>query len=92
MAVQRFSLALQRFAATQGKAQLYHETITWAYIFLIRERLARAGKTMRWEEFAGDNADLLIWKGGVLARYYRDETLASDLARRVFVFPDKFSS
>jgi hypothetical protein len=42
-ALQRFSAALQRFAAAQGKAQLYHETITWAYLLLIRERIARTG-------------------------------------------------
>jgi hypothetical protein len=42
-----------------------------------------------WEEFAERNADLLVWKGGVLEQYYRDATLWSDLARAVFVFPDK---
>jgi hypothetical protein len=42
-----------------------------------------------WGEFAQRNADLLIWKGGILSRYYCDGTLKSDLARRVFVLPDK---
>jgi hypothetical protein len=32
-ALGKFSAALQRFAAAQGKAQRYHETITWAYCF-----------------------------------------------------------
>jgi hypothetical protein len=31
---------------------------------------------------------LLTWKNGILSRYYRAETLASDLARAVFLFPD----
>ncbi|HEY6302782.1 MAG TPA: hypothetical protein VIX14_06910 [Terriglobales bacterium] len=88
-ALEKFSAALQRFAAAQGKAQLYHETITWAYLLLIRERLARADCTQTWEEFAGRNADLLIWRGGVLATLYRQETLDSDLARRTFVLPDR---
>ena len=48
-ALERFSDALKRFAAAQGKAQLYHETITWAYQLLIRERIARAGHTQTWE-------------------------------------------
>src|SRR5271167_2961620 len=60
-ALQRFSDALQRFAAAQGKAQRYHETITWAYLLLIRERMARAGDDQIWEEFAERNADLLVW-------------------------------
>lgn len=88
-ALERFSEALKRFAAAQGKAQLYHETITWAYLLLIRERMARAGGTQSWEEFAAQNADLLVWKGGVLGSLYRQETLDSDLARRTFVLPDQ---
>lgn len=83
-----FSKSLQRFAQVHGKPQLYHETITWAYVLLIRERMARAGKNQSWEEFARSNPDLLVWKNGILTRYYRAETLASDLARAVFVLPD----
>jgi hypothetical protein len=89
-ALHAFSSALQRFAAAHGKSKLYHETITWAYIFLIRERMARAARTQNWEEFAEGNPDLLTWKGGVLDRFYREETLRSDLARGIFIFPDKY--
>jgi hypothetical protein len=88
-ALEKFSAALQRFAAAQGKASRYHETITWAYLLLIRERIARAGRLQAWEEFAIRNSDLLIWKGGVLGTLYRAETLDSDLARRIFVLPDR---
>jgi hypothetical protein len=91
-ALQVFSEALQRFATAHGKPQLYHETITWAYILLIRERMARAGRREDWEEFARHNADLLRWKNGVLQQYYRKETLTSDLARSTFVFPDRCAS
>jgi hypothetical protein len=87
-AVERFSAALKRFAISKGKPNLYHETITWAYLFLIRERIARSGRTQSWEEFAERNPDLLTWKGGVLATLYRQETLDSDLARHNFVLPD----
>ena len=88
-ALQRFSTALKRFAAARGKSQLYHETITHAYFFLIRERIVRSAAAS-WEEFAHANPDLLIWKDGILSRYYSDVTLKSDLARTVFVFPDRF--
>lgn len=88
-AIGRFSAALKRFARAQGKPQLYHETITWACLVMIRERWARAGGGQRWEEFAGENPDLLIWKGGVLAALYREETLESDFARHTFVLPDR---
>ena len=88
-ALQTFSAALQRFAAAHGKSKLYHETITWAYMFLIQERMARAGRKQNWDEFAESNAGLLAWKGSVLTRFYSEQTLRSDLAREIFVFPDK---
>mgnify|MGYP001496571667 CR=1 FL=1 len=64
------------------------ETITHAYFFLIRERMARF-PTVDWDEFSRRNSDLLTWKDGILTRYYEEATLKSDLARTVFVFPDK---
>ncbi len=88
-ALERFTGALKRFASANGKPQLYNETITCAYFFLIRERVARHG-VRDWQEFARLNPDLLIWRDGILSRYYREATLRSDLARNVFVFPDRF--
>jgi hypothetical protein len=87
-ALKKFADALKRFAAARGKTQLYNETVTFAYLFLIRERMARC-EGADWEEFARRNSDLLIWKNGILSRYYHECTLQSDLARRVFVLPDK---
>jgi len=87
-ALEKFASALKRFAAARGKTQLYNETITCAYFFLIRERMALC-QGVDWEEFARENPDLLTWKDGVLNRYYREATLKSDLARKVFVLPDK---
>jgi hypothetical protein len=89
-ALARFSDALKHFALAHGKANLYHETITWAYILLIRERMARGVVGVQtWNEFAALNPDLLIWKGGVLSKLYRPETLDSEFARHTFVFPDR---
>jgi len=87
-ALEKFSSALKRFATARGKPQLYNETITCAYFFLIRERMG-AGEFKTWEDFAHRNPDLLIWKGGILNLYYCEHTLASDLAREVFILPDK---
>ena len=89
-ALEKFSSALKRFAAARGKTQLYNETITCAYFFLIHERMARS-ECAEWEEFSHHNPDLLIWKDGMLSRYYKEATLKSDLARTVFLFPDKCS-
>ena len=88
-ALERFASALRRFATAKGKTGLYHETITWAYLLLINERMERGGRARCWEEFAAENPDLLTWRPSVLDAYYRPETLGSDLARRVFVLPDR---
>jgi hypothetical protein len=90
-AIQRFSATLSRFAAAAGKPSRYHETITWAYLFLIRERMAQARRPQSWIEFAASNPDLLIWEPNLLHRYYREETLKSELARTTFLLPDKIS-
>jgi len=85
----RFSAGLKRFATANGKPNLYHETITWAYVLLINERVERGGQEQSWAEFVDSNADLFDWKNSILKSYYHDETLRSDVARKVFVFPDK---
>jgi hypothetical protein len=103
-ALGKFSVALKRYASACGKSQLYHETMTHAYFFLIRERMARASaigaraidscaigsQALDWDEFERRNADLVVSKNGILARYYHHATLQSDLARAVFLFPDKW--
>jgi hypothetical protein len=87
-ALQRFSASLARFVTANGKPGLYNETITWAFLLLIRERIARAGRQQTWAEFAACNTDLLSWRDNVLKKYYRDETLSSELAKTTFLFPD----
>lgn len=89
-ALGKFVSALQRFASAQGKPGLYNETVTFAYFFLIRERMARR-PSADWTAFAQQNSDLLVWKNGVLSLYYSDATLNSELAKKVFVFPEPHS-
>jgi hypothetical protein len=89
--LERFSAGLRKFANSRGLSNLYHETITWAYVFLIQERMVHAVAEQTWEEFAAANADLLDWKENILRRYYSEDTLRSETARRIFVFPDKLA-
>jgi hypothetical protein len=90
-ALTRFSTALKRFALAQNKPNLYHETITTAYVLLINERLDAASRSLAWPEFAEQNPDLLQWRPSVLDRYYLEATLISDRARRTFVMPDRLA-
>jgi hypothetical protein len=89
-AITKFCGGLQRFAASIGKAGLYHETVSWAFMLIIQDRMARArGRTETWEDFAAANADLLQNGRQLLERYYLPVTLDSPLARATFIWPDR---
>jgi hypothetical protein len=83
-AIFRFSSGLKLLAAKAGRPQVYHETITVAFLALINER--RAGDaTQTWAEFRARNADLLDKR--CLEKWYGAEQLGTDLARRTFCLP-----
>ena len=86
-ALAEFTTAIKRFADAKGATGLYHETITWAFLLLIAERQARQPADT-WPQFEALNTDLLVWKPSILERYYSQDLLASDLARRTFLMPD----
>jgi hypothetical protein len=86
-ALPRFIASLKRYAESLGASGKYHETITYAFMFLIHERM-QCGAAETFDGFASANTDLL---GPILQRYYRGETLASDFARSTFVLPDRGS-
>ena len=82
-----FRAMLRRFADHHGAAGKYHETITWAYLAIIAERMA-AGAYSCSEDLLAAHPDLLDHKGGALARHYDvAELLASPHARAAFVLP-----
>lgn len=89
-AIARFTAVLRAYAASQDKADRYHETITWAYLLLLNERIRRPDSPTTWMHFEALHPDLFDWKNSILLRYYRQDTLDSHLARQVFLMPDRF--
>lgn len=83
-ALLRFSRGLKLLAAKAGRPEIYHETITVAFLALINERQAREEAKV-WSEFRTNNADLFDKR--CLEKWYDAEQLASDLARRTFCLP-----
>jgi hypothetical protein len=83
-AVMRFSRALKLLAARSGKPDIYHETITVAFLALVGERRA-VGDAQNWQAFRAGNSDLLD-KNCLSAWYSRDQ-LESESARRTFCLP-----
>ena len=91
---ERLREGLSAFALRAGKPGLYHETITCAYVFIINERMRRMGRgresgsAASFDDFSAANPDLFRARPSVLAAYYSDGALASDLARSTFLMPD----
>lgn len=86
----RLREGVKRFAAAKGVDGLYHETITWAFILIIHDRMqgVEDGVIETWEAFVARNPDLLGYRPSILDRFYRKETLASPRAKASFVWPD----
>jgi len=88
-AATRFRTMLRRFTDAHGAGAKYHETITWAYLAIVSERMyGRAYASS--QEMLAEHADLLDHKRGALARHYDvAEITASPVARALFVLPRK---
>ena len=87
--IQIVSDGLRCLATAAGKPERYHETVTWAYVFLVWQRILNGPDGISWTEFAIQNTDLLDWNRSILRDYYASETLDSELARKTFLFPDR---
>jgi hypothetical protein len=89
-AIECFSADLRRYAKAQGAAAKFHQTVTVAFVLLIRARLAQAPEGESFEAFLARNPDL----GGsqCLKAFYSEAALASPLAKRDFVFPDRVAA
>jgi hypothetical protein len=81
-AVARFSRGVRLLATKAGRPEVYHETITVAFLAVIGERRARSTS---WAEFQTNNGDLFDKR--CLEQWYDREQLGSDLARRTFCLP-----
>jgi len=83
--LERMRRAIRNYAASLGKPDRYHETITVAYVALIQQYLYERGDGGGWTGFADSTPEL--FERGLLLKYYSPSQLESDLARKVFVLP-----
>ena len=84
---ERFVAALIRLANAHGADQLYHETLTRAWVELIAEGAHRFPAASSSFEFLESCPELL--DRSILGRHYSPELLASDSARKSWVEPDR---
>jgi hypothetical protein len=81
-----YSRALRALAAQAGKPHAFHQTMTIAFLSLIAERMESDGHT----DFAAfERAHPQLLDRHALVRWYRPEQLASAIARRTFVLPER---
>ena len=88
--IQRYSAALRRLTRKFGVPGKYHETVTWFFMMVIAERCQLDGSS-DWQQFKSGNPDLFGDAKGLLSRYYTHDCLASPLARKQFLLPDRAS-
>jgi hypothetical protein len=76
---------LQALAGKLGKPDLYHETVTVAFMALVAERMA--AEPGGWDSFIAQHPALC--ERGLLDAYYSKTLLASGAARTAFAMPDR---
>lgn len=85
MAAMKYSDCINTIATRAGAATKFNTTITLAFLSVIAERMASA-QYEDFDAFIDANPDLL--EGDLLARWYSQERLSSDLSRTTFLMPD----
>jgi len=82
----KYAENIKIIATKAGAANKFNVTITLAFMSLIAERMG-AGQYRSYDEFIAQNRDLLT--SDVLAKWYSSQRLTCDLARDVFLMPDR---
>lgn len=82
----RYRSALRRFATAAGAAGKYHETLTWAYLAVVHQRMHEHPCATSFELLARF-PELLDHRTALASHYDVAAITASPVARRVFVLP-----
>lgn len=90
-AMTRYAEKLGAFAAHIGKPGLYHETITFAFLMVINERIGDGPDGETWDAFQARNPDVMEGVRTTLGRYYTAERLDDARSRAGFVMPDRLA-
>lgn len=80
----RFVRALRAYVKVHGLEAKFHATITWAFLALIAQRLARA-PDLGFDAFVAQHPELL--DPALIRRRYGPGVLDGDEARATFVLP-----
>lgn len=87
VAFQKYKAKLIKFASAWGHPGLYHETITWAYLTLIKKALDET-PDLAWQAFMAAHPQLLQKDPPVIFQHYSKDLIASKEARQMVMAPD----
>ena len=87
LAAVRISESIRAFAAHHGKSEKYHETMTQAWMHLVRHAIRLSPSGADFDEMIGRFPDLL--DKNRLAEFYSEAALNTPAARSGFVPPDR---
>ena len=82
----KYARSIDEIATKAGAPDKFNVTITLAFMSLIAERM-RATQHADYDDFIAQNQELL--SKDVLNKWYSPERLRSNLARSVFLMPDR---
>ena len=83
--VLHYSRALRAMTARAGKPQAFNQTVTIAFLSLVAERM-EGGADADFAAFQRDHPE--VFEKSVLRRWYAQQRLTSEIARRTFLLPD----
>jgi hypothetical protein len=85
-AAYRYGENINTLAIKAGAPEKFNSTITYAFMSLVMEQMETT-EHKGYEDFLSQNRDLL--SKNLLSRWYSSNRLGSDLARKMFLLPDK---
>lgn len=89
-AVTTITRGIQAYAISLGDTEKFHYTLTEAIARIMHQRI-QTQRPNDFDAFLANNYDIVKNLLGLLAEYYSDERLNSDVARQQFATPDRRS-
>lgn len=82
------SKVIKDYANAIGEGQIFHETLTYASVMIILDRIKKTPAN-DFFEFIEDNLDLMLDFKNLVGKHYSEELLNSPAAKKEIVAPDR---
>jgi hypothetical protein len=83
-AVQHVTEGIKRYAASLGASHIYHETLTRAWVYLVKKAMQASDDNFD-KFFSANNS---LFEKSLPLQYYSSELLHSERAKKEWVLPD----